>query len=249
MRKISRLALFGALTLIFLSSACGGSLRPMPTPVWTVPPQGQTQISTDMALPVTATSTSVTPGIPITGENVVSMQCQFCVEDQTHAILIFPEFAYFDVVSSSPVNCLTADIVNDRRILICRGTQSSSFELDICSDPENCLQYPVALQECPLLGAGIGLPTVTPFFLTAVTTLVAPTKTKDETPNETPDRPSRTPAPGQVTVTPTLPVATSTTMPPPPTATNQPPPQSTSTDPPPATEPPPPPEPTNTTSP
>jgi hypothetical protein len=89
--------------------------------------------------------------IPITGENVVLMQCQFCVADETHAVVIFPDTAYFDVEQSSPVTCLTADVVNGRRIIICRGPQSTSFNLSICSDPSNCLQFPVVLQPCALL--------------------------------------------------------------------------------------------------
>ena len=185
MSRISRQILIGALTVIFLNSACGAVLRREPTPVWTVPPGGQTLMPTATILPPvtpSATGTSATPQIPITGENVVSLQCQFCVDAEAHAILSFPDFAYFDVSSDSPVSCLTADLYNGKRILICHGPQSTTFNLNICSDPSNCLHFPVALQPCPLLQATPGTTTPSaPVFLTAVNTLKAPTKMVTET--------------------------------------------------------------------
>ena len=213
MNKISRQILTGALTLIVLSSACGVLNRPPPTPVWTMPVSDQNLLPTDTTVPVSATGTLITPLIPITGENVVSMQCQFCVDSETHVILVFPDFAYFDViVSSTPVSCLTADVVNGKRILICRGAQSTSFNLNICSDRANCLQFPVALQECPPLD-GTQLATFTPFapfYLTPINTL----EPEDaEEPTEGPNTPvPATPTPrSNPTPTPPLPA----TLPPP----------------------------------
>lgn len=182
MSKISRQFLIGALTVIFLSSGCGRLTMASPTPVWTDTPQGQPPLPTiSLAASATATGTSVsvTPEIPITGENVVSVQCQFCVDSEPHAILVFPDVAYFNVDLSAPVSCLTADVVAGRRILICHGPQSTSFNLNICSDPSNCLQFPVALQTCPLLQAGTPIATSTPFapfFLTPINTLNVPNK-------------------------------------------------------------------------
>jgi hypothetical protein len=185
MSKISRQILIGALTVMFLSSGCGRLTLASPTPVWTDTPRGQPPLPTmTPAASANATSTSVpiTPEIqiPITGENVVSIQCQFCVDSEPHAILVFPDVAYFNVDSSAPVSCLTADVVDGRRILICHGPQSTSFNLNICSDPSNCLQFPVALQTCSLLqGDASPLATTTPFapfFLTPVNTLNAPNK-------------------------------------------------------------------------
>lgn len=218
MHRISRHILIGALTLIFLGTGCGVIARPNPTPVWTVPPGGAPVLpTTTIGIPATPTGTSVTPGIPITGENFVSMQCQFCVADETHAMLVFPVFASFDVSSTSPVTCLTADMVNDQRIVICRGAQSSTFNLKICSDPNTCLEYPVALQPCPLLQAG---PTPTPFatvFLTPINTLEPPTANATGPANTA--VPSNTPTGVPATATPpvippTLPVPT-TAVPPP----------------------------------
>ena len=79
------------------------------------------------------------------------------MDAETHAVLILPDFAYFDVGSNSSVSCLTADVAGGKRILICHGPQSTSFNLNVCSDPSNCLQFPVDLQPCPLLQAGCHL--------------------------------------------------------------------------------------------
>jgi len=215
MSRISRQVLIGALMVIFLSSACGRLTLASPTPVWTVPPPAQAVIPTTTSfVPAAATDTSVPPMIPITGENVVSLQCEFCVDAETHVVLIFPDAAYFDVDSESPVSCLTADVTGGRRILICHGTQSTTFNLNICSDPSNCMQFPVALQPCPLLEAGATLvASSTPFatvYLTPINTLKAPTKTKKETESAGTAVPSRTPSPGGGPATSTSPVGTPT---------------------------------------
>lgn len=200
MKRMSRPVLIGALLLIFLTSACGRLTFASPTPVWTIPPAGQPILSTATLLPpspAVSTGTAGTPLIPITGENVVSQQCQFCVDNETHAVLIFPDFAYFDVSTETPVSCLTAAVTGGKRILICHGPQSTTFNLNVCSDPSNCLQFPVALQPCPLLEAGVTpVPTGTAFYLTPVNTLKAPTKTKERTPSAGTAVPSATQSPG-----------------------------------------------------
>jgi hypothetical protein len=222
MSKISRRILVCALTMIFLNSACGTLDGASPTPVGTILSEGSGQSPTATLsgpVSVTATGISITPLIPITGENVVSMQCQFCVDGETHAVLVFPDFAYFDVIASSPVSCLTADVVNGRRILICRGAEQTSFNLNICSDSSNCLQFPVALQACPLLQAGTPLVTFTPFapyFLTPINTLNPPDRDPTQpTSTPVPSVPSPTSTQFIVPATPTLLPPIATTVPPP----------------------------------
>jgi hypothetical protein len=167
---ISRQTLICACMLIILSSACGGLGQASSTQEGAIPAGDPVQVFTaEPAISGQPTGISAFPLIPITGENVVSMQCQFCVNDETHAVLTFPDYAYFDVVSSTPVRCITANIVNGRRILLCRGAQSTSFSLNICSDSTNCLQFPVVLEPCSLLpgGAPLGASTPSsPVFLT-----------------------------------------------------------------------------------
>ena len=181
MKIISRSLLLGALALILLSSACNMPAQTT-APVGTVLPNGLTQsaLPTATVSMATGVSTTLTPAIPITGENVVQMQCQFCVNDRPHAILIFPDFAIFvvDTTTANPVTCLTAEVLNGKRVLVCTGTQLTTFNLKICSDQSNCLLYPVALQGCPLV-AGQGTPVttgtpITPVFLTAINTLRPP---------------------------------------------------------------------------
>jgi hypothetical protein len=195
----------------------------------TILASSQTALPTSTGL--TATSTPITPIIPITGENVVEMQCQFCVNDLTHAVFIFPDFAIFDVESALPVTCMTAEVINGQRVLVCYGQQSTSFNLKICSDNSNCLLYPVALQACPLIPNTGGVVTtataMTPIYLTAINTLRPPSSTKGPTTVASATPPSGFPtATGFVTLPPIL-----TTVAPPPTE----PPQPTSTEAPPPT--------------
>jgi hypothetical protein len=237
MKNLSRSFLACGLILTFLISACGALQETSPTPVGTILPESvpsSTPVFTS-TVPPTATDISTTPLIPITGENVVSLQCQFCVDGETHAVLVFPDYAYFDVVSTSPVTCFTANVVNGQRILICRGAQQTSFNLNICSDNKNCLQFPIALQECPLISAGSPVVTSTPstpVFLTAIGTFVPTDDTPNNSPSSTPAQASVTPPPAATTAPPP---STSTTEPEPtdePEPTNEPPP----TDPPPTAE-------------
>jgi len=140
-------------------------------------------------MPASATATgesSATALIPITGEDVVSVECEFCVDTETHAVLTFPDSAYFDVSSDAPISCLTADVTSGRRILICHGAQSTTFNLNICSDSSNCLHFPVTLQPCPILQTGATpMATGTAFNLTPINTLEAPTKKPTKKPTST----------------------------------------------------------------
>ena len=234
MKKTSRLILLtGLFILILVNSACTAFARTSIPPQGTILPAGQTVLPTSTLF--TPTKTPLTPIIPITGENVVEMQCQFCVNDSTHAVFVFPDFAVFDVESSSPVTCMTAEVINGKRVLVCYGTQSTTFNLKICSDSSNCLLYPVALQACPLEGT-LGTPIttgtpMTPIFLTAINTLRPPESTSVPATAELLQTPTGT---GIATIPPAL------TMPPPtvPIATTEPPPQPRATESP-TTEPPP----------
>ena len=233
MKKTSCLLLSGTFMLILLSSACNALARTTSVPLGTIIPFGQTALATSTIF--TPTKTPLTPIIPITGENVVEMQCQFCVNDSTHAVFIFPDFAAFDVESSTPVTCMTAEVINGKRVLVCYGTQLTTFNLKICSDSSNCLLYPVALQACPLEGT-LGTPIttatpMTPVFLTAINTLRPP----DSTSVPATTGPSQAPIPSTGLATPTETGILTTPPPTIPIATTESPPQPTATEPPPAT--------------
>ena len=218
MKKRSRPFWIGVCLLIIWISACSLPVQTAPTPIITMPPEAQLASPSPNSA-VVPTSTPLTPVIPITGENVVEMQCQFCVNGLTHTVLIFPDFAIFDVETSSLVTCLTAEVVNGKRVLICNGTQQTTFNLKICSDSSNCLLYPVVLQPCPLLpNTGVQLPTTTPLtpvFLTPINTLRAPARTP--TSNDSTPAPSQNPTSIAPTTTllPTIPPVLTTVAPPP----------------------------------
>ncbi len=121
--SFSRSVLIGAWMLLLLTS-CNFPATTPGVPAGTILPtqQGTTAVSP------TNTSINGTPtsSIPITGADLVSLQCQFCVNDEAHAVLIMPESASFLV--SNPItgiNCLTAQVVNGRRLVLCHGKQAS----------------------------------------------------------------------------------------------------------------------------
>jgi hypothetical protein len=228
MNIVSRRLLFGALFFILLLGGCNLPAA-SPAPIGTVISTAQITNS-----PAPTNSAAPTVLIPITGVDVVSLQCQFCVNDQAHAVLIMSDQATFSVADpNSGITCATAQEVNGKRILLCRGLQQSTFTLNICVDATNCLQFPVTLQLCPLIpetGAGTVVPfvtftPVTPFYLTPINTLIPPTQK---------------PKPTNTGVVPTSPVSTLT---PPPILTTEPPPSTPvptevtpqATEPPPAT--------------
>jgi hypothetical protein len=145
--------------------------------------------------------------IPVTGD-LVSLQCQFCVNDEAHAVLIMPQAASFLV--SEPitgVNCLTAQVVNGQRIVVCHGKQVS-FTLNVCINGTDCAQLPVTLQDCGLIpqtGAGAGQPTSTsvPLILPPTKTSVPPTlPAPTQVPSQIPTQTIAAPPPSAATTAP-----------------------------------------------
>jgi hypothetical protein len=231
MNIFSRRRLSGAVLLILLLGAC--NLPAVPPPVSTE--STTATVETQPTLPTSTSELSPTAFIPITGMDVVSLQCQFCVKDQPHAVLIMSNQASFSVADpANGITCASAQEVNGQRILLCRGTQQSTFTLNVCVDANNCLQFPVTLQPCPLIpetGVGIGTPFVTstpltPIFLTPFNTLIPrpsrprPTQTDEAPPLPTSTAAAATPQPTSTSGTSPLPTATDETIP---TATEPPP--------------------------
>jgi hypothetical protein len=233
MKLFSRGLAVGALLLILISTACNLPAQ-SPTPVGTILPTG--------GIPTTAVSEepvsieTPTTLIPVTGSQDVSLQCQFCVNDEPHAVLLLPQSAAFLV--SQPVigvNCITAQVVNDERILFCRGAQQTVFTLNVCFDNTNCLQYPITLATCPL-GKQAANPTavvLTPANQGITPTPPAPTALPTETPTVVPS-PTLVPttAVPPASATATLPPVSATAVPALPTQTL--PPTVTTTAPPPS---------------
>lgn len=172
----SRKLLVGAIILFLFTSSCNFPAQTSP-PVGTILPSGDITSS-----PLPSPTLSLQPPtalIPVTGNEVVTMQCQFCVNDETHALLIMPERASFLV--SEPtigINCLTAKVENEQRIILCRGARQTTFTLNVCLDDAHCLQMPVTLMNCPFKkGVGGPKPTSLPFTPNAPTQVSAPSPT------------------------------------------------------------------------
>lgn len=178
MKTISRIFLFGALTLVLLTAACSGQ-EGSPTPAGTTgpgeetsyPPPAETEVtetaSPEATLDVTATTDvtatlpagtdiTQTPGIPVTSD-LILLECQFCIDGAAHAMLVLPDTATFQAVAdtaslSTPgpeMGCNTVDTYNGRQIVICRGEENTSLSLNVCTDGNNCTQLLVELQTCP----------------------------------------------------------------------------------------------------
>jgi hypothetical protein len=172
-RVTLRKILPGVLAWMLLTTGCNLPAQTPPTPE-------ATTISNDQAaftpLPSeTLSNISPTALIPVTGLDEVTLQCQFCVNDEPHAVLIIPELAsYYTSETTSRITCLTIQVTNGRRILLCRGASQSSFHLNVCYSDANCLQFPVTLDVCPLAPqAGIAR-SPTPFVLTPINNVVLP---------------------------------------------------------------------------
>jgi len=207
MKLFPRRFWIGALLLIVISSSCNLPAQTPGTPQATGLPSEQ---SPTPILPASVVPEVIpTVLIPVTGSDAVSLQCQFCVNDETHALFIMPERASFLV--SNPVigiNCLTAKVINGQRIVLCRGAQQTIFTLNVCMDTTNCIQFPVTLQPCPInpqTGAGNLAVTSIPF------TQNAPAPVATEIPPTGPANPS-VPAP-TLTIIPS-PVVTVASAPP-----------------------------------
>jgi hypothetical protein len=178
MKTVSRIFLFGALTLVLLTAACTGQ-EGSPTPVeptgpveeTSYPPPIETEVTEETAttspeasatMEVTdtvpaATDTTQTPGVPGAGTELILLECQFCIDGAAHAMLVLPDTATFETVAdtatlSTPgpdMGCNTVDTYNGRQVVICRGEEDTSLSLNICTDGNNCTQLLVELQTCP----------------------------------------------------------------------------------------------------
>ena len=130
MKKISRIFLFSALTLMLLLSACGGEEGTptaggtvLPNETATEAPATEAPAATDSTLTAgtettgtaetaettateaatqaAGTATTETPGTPAAGPEVILLECQFCLEGMGNALLVFDDTATFEMVTDS----------------------------------------------------------------------------------------------------------------------------------------------------
>src|SRR5215204_4343868 len=90
-----------------------GTMETTGTAETATPEQAETPTSmtTAVATKVTSSGTvgagSQTPGIPVTGVDIVLIECQFCVDTMAHALLVLPDTATFKVISLTTTNTST----------------------------------------------------------------------------------------------------------------------------------------------
>ena len=100
---------------------------------------------------VAATDTTQTPSTPVTSD-VILLECQFCVNNMAHALLVLSEVATFELTTTATgtdTGCNTVDTFDDRQVVLCRAEENTSLTLNICTDG-NCTELLVDLQACPV---------------------------------------------------------------------------------------------------
>ena len=104
-----------------------------------------------------AADATQTPGGQAAGVEPILVECQYCIDGMAHALLVLPDTATFETVTdtaavSTPgpdTGCNTVDTYNGRQVVICRAQESTSLNLNICRDGNNCTPLLVELQSCP----------------------------------------------------------------------------------------------------
>lgn len=237
MKRISQVFLFGAPIVILLAAACApveqaastlaaqANLTSSPTAFGT-DTTGTAETATVETSEATATNTTLTPSIPVTGLDVIRLDCQYCVDNIAHAQLVIPKKATFKVTSPEELassrnngdnddendngegdddnsrgrlGCRTIDRFRDTKLVLCRAEENTTITLNVCLD-DTCTEVQLTLQPCTLTA------TPSPIATTTTTTTVTATLT---------------PTPGTATVTFT-PVASETATPTPTVVTNTP---------------------------
>lgn len=187
MRKFSRLFLFLSLILVLLTAACGAEQGMTPTtivgtllPDLTGTPLGgittaeatgtaglgtpTSGLETATLESPTATATSQAAVVPVTGQDIVLVECQFCVDTRAHALIVLPDTATFKITSPAPSTtgttaddapaCITVEVNNGRQVVLCSGPELTPLVVNICTDPNTCKDFPVDLLACPLTPGG-----------------------------------------------------------------------------------------------
>lgn len=105
----------------------------------------------------TLPATTQTPGIPVTGAENILLECQYCIDNMAHTLLVFPDTATFELVSPAAAvtesgfetGCNAIDVFNGRQVVLCRAEENTSLTLNICTDANACAELQVDLQTCP----------------------------------------------------------------------------------------------------
>jgi hypothetical protein len=114
------------------------------------------QVSTQVPSVIGSTATSA--AIPVTGSEITLVDCQFCIDNLAHALLVLPDVSTFQLISPTPstntttttaVSCSTIEVNNGKQVVLCSGPASTPVMLTICTNG-SCTNFPVNLQTCPV---------------------------------------------------------------------------------------------------
>lgn len=151
-------------------------------------------------VPSVVGSTATSPAIPVTGSDITLVDCQFCIDNLAHALLVLPDVSTFQVISPTPsantpnaIGCSTIEVNNGKQVVLCSGPASTPVMLNVCTSG-SCTNFPVNLQACPVAqqqqatsapgstqvaptssSGGVASPTATTAAGTPVTTTGTPT--------------------------------------------------------------------------
>ncbi len=213
--------LFVALIVVLLTAACGAEQGTTPTLAGTNVPGGNltdtpsvdTTGTTETATPeaadtptsmatvtTDATKTTETPIVPVTGVDILLIECQFCVDTMAHALLVLTDTATFDVVppttstttSMKDATCATVEVNNGKQVVLCSAPEKTVLTLNICTDVNKRTDFSVNLLAGPLItDKGTALPaskTVAPGTgnLTSTPSPSTPTPVASPSPTATP---------------------------------------------------------------
>src|SRR5689334_4484841 len=104
-------------------------------------------------LPSVIGSTATSAAIPVTGADITLVDCQFCIDNLAHALLVLPDVSTFQVVSPTPstntttttnVSCSTIEVNNGKQVVLCSGPANVPVMLTICTNG-SCTNFPVNL--------------------------------------------------------------------------------------------------------
>jgi hypothetical protein len=108
--------------------------------------------------------------VPVTGQDIMLVECQFCVDTRAYALLVLPDTATFKITSPAPSttttadaqpSCTTVEVINGRQIVLCSGPEMTPLVVNICADASKCTDFPVDLLACPLTQEGAVSPAAT----------------------------------------------------------------------------------------
>lgn len=109
------------------------------------------------------TGTTQSPVVPVTDQEIMLVECQFCVDTRAHALVVLPDTATFQITSPVPSantttdqqpTCTTVEVNNGRQVVLCSGPEMTPLVVNICTEATNCTDFPVDLLACPLTQGG-----------------------------------------------------------------------------------------------